>query len=194
MVGGDAILIGSMTGKGAPEAEMTINEYRTVFYHPEEENGLYWRMKRQEALGIERIKQWWKEDKIGFMKAYFIEKPIMSISVPYYPFEIFDISTFIMRRLFLWYLITGIIGSVIGLWKKKYRNGTLLFLLFIGYSMLMCGIFLLFPRYNAPVIPFLFIMSSLGVSYMISAGMAVSKASCGYIRKLDLKNRIHLRK
>ncbi|MCI8341774.1 MAG: glycosyltransferase family 39 protein [Firmicutes bacterium] len=180
---GDALLGGTMTGKGFPEAEMTLDEYRYAFTDENAVNIVYERMEKEKELGLERLAQWWKDDKAGLIKNYLITKPAMSLGSPYYQMEIFDISSSLMKKIYRFYIFMAAIGVALGLINKKHRQISFLFILFIAYSVLMCGIFLPFPGYNKPIIPFLFVFASMGMMFAFNIIKNLLHAAMGRVNE-----------
>lgn len=180
---GDPLLGGTFSGKYFPQSEMQMNDYRINLYDAKEENSLYNRMEREKGVAVERLTQWWRSDKKSLAMDYLFYKPIQSISNIYYPITLFDIEKTILQKIYYVFLILAISGVGIGTYRKQTRHIIITFSFIIIYSMMICGIFLPYPEYNYPILPFLFTLSGYAFYEIYKSYKLLKVYFCKYLKR-----------
>lgn len=158
---GDPLLGGTFIGD-YPDTGISNSESRVQFFIKGERNALYNRMERQKEYAIKRIRLWWNSDKKAFLKSYLIQKPEMSWKTTYYPAEIFDLKSVFLNKLYNYICIIAAFSLIIGF--RKHFQSILLCVLFISYTTIFCIVFLPYPRYIFPFIPFIFLLAAYTIS------------------------------
>ncbi|WP_238898804.1 glycosyltransferase family 39 protein [Clostridium sp. YIM B02500] len=180
---GDPLLGGTFSGKYFPKSEMQMNDYRTTLYDAKEENSLYNRMEREKNVAIERLTQWWRNDKKSLAKDYLFYKPKQSIVDIYYPITLLDIEKTLLQKIYYALLILALGGAVIGIFRRKTRQIVMIFSLIIIYSIILCGLFLPYPEYNYPILPFLFTLSGYAIYEVYQYYVILKKVFLQAIKK-----------
>ena len=155
---GTVLLLGTFFGN-YPETEFG-NQHEEALTVPGEINSLYNRMQRQGDYARYRLSYWWQTDRQSLMEAYLIIKPRHIFTAPYYMWEIFEIPRQLVRSAFRAILFLSFLGALVGVAIKQVRASIIVCVMMVGYGLLLAVVFLPYPRYMYPFMPFVFLLAA----------------------------------
>ena len=160
---GNPLLLGTYQGYGYPNDE-TLDETLARIEKEHTIHNWYERLNYQKIEADHRLDVWWETDKMSLIKSFTIEKTKLLWSFPFYWIPIFDInmnSLVIFHHASFYFAFIGMIGCFIFFRKTKYE---MLFILgLLVYFTALFNLYYSFNRYNQTLMPFVFLLESIGV-------------------------------
>ena len=154
---GNPTLLGTYQGHGykygppMPEVVLSIEEQ-----YPDSTR--YEQNQYQMEVAKERIRTMWEHNPYWFIQTYTNSKLRIQWGNPFYWIEVFGVSIEEMKIIFRVLFWTSLVSFLLALAFHKGTRKEMFFIsLFILYFTLMNNLYLAYPRYNQPLLPFLFL-------------------------------------
>lgn len=154
---GNPSLLGTYQGDGYRYGD----SYDNVLKEIQDENpgiNAYEYMEIQKEYAIERIKSWFDQNPLSFIKSYTIDKTIHQWISEFYWVEIFNFSNDLIQKIHKLIMLVGFISLIIVpfIFRKRFLMYAFLVAL-LAYFTLLNNAFFAFDRYNQPLMAIWFI-------------------------------------
>ncbi|GAB1773415.1 ArnT family glycosyltransferase [Priestia megaterium] len=163
---GNPLLLGSYFGENVPPGD-----YGETVKRIDEENpgaNKYEIMEAQKVVAEERIKEWWKKDKVAFIKSYLYLKPQKMWRSEYYPIEIF-LSNPTVNEIGNILKKVSVIATFTTFFLFRKRRKEIFFLVsLLFFQTYFNSSFFAFDRYALPMMPILFILLAGTLSFLVN--------------------------
>lgn len=159
---GNPMLLGTFQGINYPKG----NYNDIVAKTGKETKGetLYYTFKAQKQEALKRIHEWWKEDKISFLKSYLVIKPKIMWKNTFYVIRIYHMNSNLINTIYRAIMGIGIISLFILLGFKKIRKEMFYIIMMLVYFTFLYCIYYAYDRYALPTIPLIFIIIGTAAS------------------------------
>ncbi len=191
---GNPMLLGTYQGVGYPEDSEL--DYKTVVYdrlpelHPDylDENGdlkpelaQHWYSEADGLVARYRMKVWWENDPVSFLKTYLLLKPLTMLNWVYFwaPVDGLIAVLTALRKVNLLFCLGAF---VLSLWRKELRRPiVLLTVLYFGYLYSLVGGVAL-ERYGSTLMPIRYLLQVFGTGLAVHTLQDLRQKYCFHRR------------
>lgn len=155
---GDPLLLGTYQGSNPPD---TMENYYPLVNNIMEEHknkNFHTIMDAEKEVAKKRIKQWWHDDKVGFLKTYLYEKPRILWREMYYPIPILGVTKEHLLIAFKFMKYITVLSVLTLLFVRTKNRKEFFFLgLFVFANTMFTSMYVSLPRYNLPLLPIMLV-------------------------------------
>lgn len=159
---GNPLLIGSYQGRGYPNDE-PIESVVQRLKQQYASQGSFAYMEAQERVARERLKLWWETDKKSLIYSFAVLKPKILWRDSFYWIEVFHVKEAWVHALQPYLVIAGLAGFLTTLLLNKGRKELLFIAAVLLYFTAVYSVYVVFGRYNVPLMPFLYLTIATGL-------------------------------
>ncbi|MTD30781.1 glycosyltransferase family 39 protein [Planomicrobium sp. YIM 101495] len=153
---GNPMLLGTYQGHGYKYGE-PFNDVVLSLEQEYPEATRYVQNQYQMDHALDRVSTMWNSNKRWFIETYTIIKLKIQWSAPFYWIEIYGVTKETITAVFrVLALAGGLSLAALIAFHKKRRAEWVLLASFIGYFTIINNLNFAYPRYNQPLLPFLF--------------------------------------
>ena len=162
--GGNPLLLGTYQGAGINYGEPYLETVQVVRdKYPLKGENAYLNLQIQNEIAKERIKIWWADDKVSFLRTYLKIKPIIQWQTQFYWVEIYDISKPVIHNIHKYIVDLSILSLMTLVFFRQRWKEYVLIVGIVVYNLILNSIFFAFPRYNQPLMFILFLVLSTAI-------------------------------
>lgn len=171
---GNPLLLGTYQGSGYPlDEELNYEilndsmskemQYYLSENHPRDKYKVYYSLEYDKLKAEYRISEWWKADKVSFIKSYLIFKPKIMLYSSFYWEEVFNIDIKVNLAFRIIDLVLFLISSILILiYRTNLLEYAFLMIFYILQIILYCVAFA-YERYAITLFPIRFIIIAIGL-------------------------------
>ena len=171
---GNPLLLGTYQGSGYPlDEELNYEmlndsmskemQYYLSENYPRDKYKVYYSLEYDKLKAEYRISEWWKADKVSFIKSYLIFKPKIMLYSSFYWEEVFNIDIKVNLAFRIIDLVLFLISSILILiYRTNLLEYAFLMIFYILQIILYCVAFA-YERYAITLFPIRFIIIAIGL-------------------------------
>ena len=171
---GNPLLLGTYQGSGYPlDEELNYEilndsmskemQYYLSENHPRDKYKVYYSLEYDKLKAEYRISEWWKANKVSFIKSYLIFKPKIMLYSSFYWEEVFNIDIKVNLAFRIIDLVLFLISSILILiYRTNLLEYAFLMIFYILQIILYCVAFA-YERYAITLFPIRFIIIAIGL-------------------------------